>query len=103
MGTGMQAQEQELLFRQICTCRSKWGESLRVSGGIRYTCLREQFKRKPRQLGYNAKEFVLHSLWAGVTAVAANAGVPDHIFKRYGRLKPESARMTMWRSHCRAG
>ena len=88
--TGLQAQERELLFRPICS--SKRGESLKVSGGISYTCLREQFKIKLNQLGYNAEEFGLHSLRAGGTTVAANAGVPDRNFKRHGRWKSESAK-----------
>ena len=52
--TGMQWLEQGLLFRVIQ--HSKSGESLRKSGGISYSCLKEQFKKKLEQLGYNPKE-----------------------------------------------
>ena len=51
--TGMHWQDQRFLFRAICS--SKTGESLRESGGISYTYLREQFK-KLKELGYNLEE-----------------------------------------------
>ena len=49
--TSMHWEEQWLPFRPICTCSSKVGESLRESGSIIYTCL--------KQLGYNPEEYGL--------------------------------------------
>ena len=44
------------------------------------------------QLGFDPKLFGLHSLWAGGATAAANAGVPDRLFKQHGRWKSESAK-----------
>ena len=88
--TGMQWEEQQFLFQPICS--TKAGESLRASGTISYTCLREQFKKKLKQLGYNPAEFGLHSLRAGGATAAANAAVPERNFKRHGRWKSEGAK-----------
>ena len=44
-------------------------------------------------LGYNTKEFGLHSFQAGGATAAANAlELPDRLFKRHGRWKSESAK-----------
>ena len=52
--------------------------------GISNSCLRDLFKIKLKKLGYNHKDFSLHSFRAGGATKAANAGVPDHLFKRHG-------------------
>ncbi len=78
------------LFRAIT--RTARGEVLRGSGSLSYARLRELFKIKLRQLGYNPAAYGLHSLRAGGATVAANAGVPDRLFKRHGRWKSESAK-----------
>ena len=52
-----------------------------------YICLREQFKKKLRELEYNPEEFILHSLCAGGATAAVNTVVPDCNFKRHGRWK----------------
>ena len=63
------------MFRPICkTARS---ETLGESGSISYTCLRESFRKKLKELGYNPDNFGLHSLRAGGATAAANNGVPD--------------------------
>ena len=41
---------------------------------------------------YWASDFGLHSLRAGGATAAANAGVPDHLFKHHGRWKSENAK-----------
>ena len=61
------------------------GEHLWDSGSISYTCMWEHFKRKIGKLGYNPTDFGLHSLQSGGATKAANAGVPDRLFKRHGR------------------
>ena len=81
---------EQFLFRGIT--KSRAGENLRPSGGLSYTTLRELFKRKLVDLGYPSEEFGLHSLHAGGASTAANAGVPDCLFKKHGRWKSENAK-----------
>ena len=88
--TGMSWEEQRYLFRPIQ--RTKNGESLRQSGKISYTCLRDLFKKKIADLGLPPSNFGLHSLRAGGATAAANAKVPDRLFKRHGRWKSENAK-----------
>ena len=38
------------------------------------------------------RQFGMHSLRAGGATAAANAGVPDRLFKRHGRWRSESAK-----------
>ena len=80
----------ERLFRAIT--KTKSGERLRGSGSISYTRIRELVMAKFKQLGYDASKFGLHSFRAGGASLAANAGVPDRLFKRHGRWKSESAK-----------
>lgn len=80
----------EFLFRSIT--RTKTGEKLRASGKLSYSTLRELFKKKLTELGYPAIEFGLHSLRAGGATAAANAGVPDRLFKRHGRWRSDNAK-----------
>ena len=54
--------------------------------------LSELFKCKLEQLGYRVAEYSLSSLHAGVVMTAANAAVPDCLFKRHGCWKSESAK-----------
>lgn len=79
-----------LLFRGITHTKS--GERLRSTGGLSYTRMRELFMAKLKELGYDAKQFGLHSLRAGGATAAANAGVPDRLFKRHGRWRSETAK-----------
>ena len=69
------------LFRQIT--KTKGGEYLRDYGAISYATMHEQFKEKVKYLGYPAERFGLHSLRAGGASTAANADVPDRLFKRH--------------------
>ena len=88
--TGTAKQDKRFLFRPICKAKS--GDKLRESGCISYSCLRDLFKMKLRQLGYDPAKFGLHSLRAGGATRAANAGVPDRLFKRHGRWRSENAK-----------
>ena len=54
--------------------------------------MRELFKKKVEELGYPAEVFGLHSLRAGGTSAAANAGVSDRLFKRHGRWRSDNAK-----------
>ena len=77
------------LFRPIVGGKS---DKLRNTGGISYSNMRELLKKKLEQLGFPAADFSLHSLRAGGATAAAAAGVPDRVFKKYGRWKSESAK-----------
>ena len=57
--TGTAKQDKRFLFRPICKAKS--GDKLRESGCISYSCLRDLFKTKLRQLGYDPAKFGLHS------------------------------------------
>lgn len=78
------------LFRGIT--RSKNGERLRSSGTLSYSRMRELFRAKLQELGFDPNQYGLHSLRAGGASAAANAGVPDRLFKRHGRWRSESAK-----------
>ena len=78
------------LFRGIV--HTKKGQRLRPSGTLSYTRMRELFLAKLSQLGFDARQFGLHSLRAGGASAAANAGIPDRLFKRHGRWKSETAK-----------
>ena len=67
---------------------TKSGSQLRKSGSISYTRVRA-FTGKPCKVGFRSKQFGLHSLRAGGASAAANAGVPDRLFKRHGRWNAE--------------
>ena len=88
--TGMAWDDLCFLFRPIR--KSKKGETVRESGCISYTCLRDLFKKKLKDLGYQLEEFGLHSLRAGGASAAANAGVPYHLFKRHGHWRSENVK-----------
>ena len=79
------------LFRGIVNS-TKNGERLRQSGSLSYTRMREILLKKLDELGYDKSQFSLHSLRAGGATAAANAGVPDRLFKRHGRWKSELAK-----------
>ena len=70
----------------------KHSERLRASGSLSYTRMRELFLIKMEELGYDPKQFSLHSLRSGGTTAASNAGVSDCLFKRHGRWKSETAK-----------
>ena len=88
--TSMSQVDQRYLFRPIQSTRK--GECLRDAGRISYSCLRDLFRKKLADLGFSPNEFGLHSLRAGGATAAANAKVPDGVFKRHGRWKFENAK-----------
>ena len=51
----------------------------------------ELFLNKLAELGFDPKQFGLHSLRSGGATAAANSGVSDRLFKRHGRWRSESA------------
>ena len=74
--------DHRFLFQPIQ--KTKKGEMLRGSSQISYSCLRDLFWKKLDCLGFPSGDFGLHSLWAGSASAAANAKVPDHLFKWHG-------------------
>ena len=54
--------------------------------------MRELFNAKWKELGFDVKQFGLHSSQAGGASAAANAGVPDHLFKQHGGWRSEAAK-----------
>ena len=88
--TGMSWDDHRFLFRPIQ--KTKRGEMLRESGQISYSCLRDLFRKNLDCLGFSSGDFGLHSLRAGGASAAANAKVPDRLFKRHGRWKSENAK-----------
>ena len=72
--------------------RQQKRETGEKQGGISYTRLPELFLQKLTSLGFDAKQFGLHSLRAEGASTAAQAGVPDRLFKRHGRWRSESAK-----------
>ena len=54
--------------------------------------MRELLLEKLAQVGLDPKDYGLHSLRAGGASAAANAGVPDRLFKRHGRWQSENAK-----------
>lgn len=88
--TDITCDDERFIFRPIQ--RTKMGEKLRESGRISYSCLRGLFRKKLGELGFPVEEFGLHSLRAGGASAAANAKVPDRLFKRHGRWKSENAK-----------
>ena len=83
--------DQQSLFRAIQS--TKKGECLQDAGRISYSCLRDRFRKNLANLGFSPNEFGLHSLRAGGATAAANAKVPDRMFKRHGRWKSENAKV----------
>ena len=57
---------------------------LRDLGKLTNSRVREILKQL-EQLGFTSEAFSLHSLQAGGATAAAKSGVPDRLFKRYGR------------------
>ena len=78
------------LFQGIC--KGKDGEKLRASGCLSYTTVREFFRKKLVDLGHSSEGFGLHSLRAGGASAAAQAGIPDRLFKQHGRWSSETAK-----------
>ena len=87
--TSTATDDKKFLFWPIQSTKN--GEVLRNAGKISYSCLLELFEKKLKSLGFPSDSFALHSLRAGGATAAANAGVPDRLFKRHGRWRSENA------------
>ncbi len=79
------------IFRAIS--HTKKGERLRPKNQpISYTRVRELLLAALKAVGIESHRFGTHSLRAGGATEAANAGVPDRLFKRHGRWVSETAK-----------
>ena len=78
-------------FRSLQYCRKSQSYRLR-STGLSYTRTREVILEAFASLGYKRDKFGLQSLRSGGATAAANAGVPDRLFKQHGRWKSETAK-----------
>ena len=58
---------------------TKKGKCLRAAGSISYTRMHDLFLAKWRELGYDTASLGLHSLRAGGSSAAANAGIGDRL------------------------
>ena len=81
---------ESFLFRGIVNTKN--GSRLRDNGGLSYTTVREAVLEKLQAIGLDKRQYGLHSLRAGGASAAANAGVPDRMFKRHGRWRSENAK-----------
>ena len=87
---GLECTAHEHVFRAIS--KTKLGEKLRKGGGLSYSRARKLLLEKIKSMGMDPALFGMHSLRAGGATAAANAGVPDRLFKRHDRWKSESAK-----------
>ena len=62
------------------------------------SCIRELLLKKISELGFDPKQFGLHSLRMGGATAAANAWVPDYLFKRHTNGSSSLPRMAMWKT-----
>ena len=84
----------ELLFRQVSFHESSNSYTLR-SQKLSYTRCRELFKSCLKELGYNEREFGLHSLRSGgaTSAVRNSTGdLSERLLKLHGRWKSDIAK-----------
>ena len=81
----------EFIFRAIS--KGKYHKKSRNSPKrLSYTRVRETLLEALKKTGVNTKEYGTHSLRSGGATAAANAGIPDRLFKRHGRWRSESAK-----------
>ena len=59
---------------------------------LSYTRTRELLLEAFKTIGENPKLYGTHSLRSGGATTAANAGIPDRMFKRHGRWKSDRAK-----------
>ena len=78
------------LFQDIVWMKN--GEKPRNSGHISHIRERELMLQRLSKWGYDATQFSMHSFRAGGATAAANAGVPDRLFKHHGCWCSESAK-----------
>ncbi|CAH3032505.1 unnamed protein product, partial [Porites lobata] len=83
---------EEFIFRPLVFLRSTGAYKLRGSVPLSYTREREIVLSAFDSIGLPKQDYGLHSLRAGGASAAANARVPDRLFKRHGRWKSDKAK-----------
>ena len=73
------------LSKTICSCKPR-------SKSLSYSRLRDLVLDAFKDIVPNISAIGTHSLRSGGATAAANAGVPDRLFKRHGRWASESAK-----------
>ena len=86
------AGSEEFIFRPVVFLRSTGTYKLRGSVPLSYTRAREIVLSAFDSIGLPKQDYGLHSLRAGGASAAANARVPDRLFKRHGRWKSDKAK-----------
>lgn len=86
------ADSEEFIFRPVVFLRSTGTYKLRGSVPLSYTRAREIVLSAFDSIGLPKQDYGLHSLRAGGASAAANARVPDRLFKRHGRWKSDKAK-----------
>ena len=92
MAASFSADSEELIFRPLVFLRSTGAYKLRGSVPLSYTRAREIVLSAFDSIGLPKQDYGLHSLRAGGASAAANARVPDRLFKRHGRCKSDKAK-----------
>ena len=85
--------DDSFIFRRLA--RSKGPVSYKVTKinkPLSYTTCRLDLISVITKIGLNPKDYGLHSARSGGATWAANAGVPDRLFKRHGRWVSERAK-----------
>lgn len=72
--------------------RRKSGTAFLRTVAMTYSRARELVGECLRAIGLDSSQYGLHSLRAGGASAAANAGVPDRLFRRHGGWKSEAAK-----------
>ena len=88
--TGANSNSDKFFFRGLS--KTKDGYRVRASGGLSYSRMRELIFEKLIALGLDKRTFRLHSLHSGGASAAAQAGVPDRLYKHHGRWCSETAK-----------
>ena len=78
-------------FQLLSISKTKCGYKPR-SKGLSYSRLRELVLEAFKDIVPDISAIGTHSLRSGGATAAANAGVPDRLFKRHGRWASESAK-----------
>ena len=86
------ADSEEFIFRPFVFLRGTGAYKMRGSVPLSYTRAREIVLSAFDSIGLPKQDYGLHSLRAGGASGAANAGVPDRLFKRRGRWKSDKAK-----------
>ena len=86
------ADSEEFIFRPVVFLRSTGTYKLCGSVPLSFSRAREIVLSAFASIGLPKQDYGLHSLRAGGASAAANARVPDRLFKRHGRWKSDKAK-----------